>query len=334
MEAKQERIEWVDLASGIMILWLMIFHALEPSIGTNITGKIPFLYFFMPWFFFKSGMLFKVKAPQTEFKNNFNKLIIQGFIKWSIIGYIALILDHWLIYNDLTARVAFYTPARSLLLNGSIPLNGALWFIPVLFIIRQTFNYLSINFTPPSLWIFIISGFTISAICHFANTRFIPSYIHSFGWGLCCFTAGYWYSHSKLEKKYVIILSAIVYVASLFTSIPDKYCVPQNHIISGLWIPASILSCIFFNYICEIIDTVKTPLKKVLSPFKLIGANSMIFYVSHYIVFRIVFDIIGNYKAEWHSSWLGLSICIICYFVVALITINYQKTRKYKTNMQ
>lgn len=146
-----DRIEWVDLASGIMILWLLFFHALYPSIGANITGEIPFLYFFMPWFFFKSGMFFKIKESKLEFKGNFKKLMLDGFIKWSIIGYVAYILEHWLIYDDLTARLAFYSPARSLMLGGCIPLNTALWFLPVLFVIRQSFNYIKQKFAPPHL---------------------------------------------------------------------------------------------------------------------------------------------------------------------------------------
>ena len=149
MAEAKERIEWVDLASGIMILWLLVFHALFPSVGANITGKIPFLYFFMPWFFFKSGMLFKVKDPQIEFKTNFRKLIINGFIVWSIIGHLAYLLDHWLIYHDLTLRLAFYTPARCLLLKGSIPINEALWFLPVLFLVRQAFNFIKFKIHPP-----------------------------------------------------------------------------------------------------------------------------------------------------------------------------------------
>ena len=319
-----DRIEWVDLASGIMILWLLFFHALYPSIGANVTGKIPFLYFFMPWFFFKSGMLFKIKEPKLEFKDNFKKLMLDGFIKWSIIGYVAYILEHWLIYGDLTARLAFYSPARSLLLGGCIPLNAALWFLPVLFIIRQLFNYIKQKIAPP-IWAFLIMGFVVSTICHFADTRFIPVYVKNFGWGLCCFAAGYWYSNSKCDKKYLILISAVVYIASLFTSIPDKYCVPQGHLISGLWIPASILSCIAFNYFCQVFDKFNFPVTVVRSLFKYIGRNSMIFYVSHYIVFRIVFDIIGIYKEKWYSSWVGLSICMICCFVVGVSLIKFKK---------
>lgn len=49
---KQQRIAWVDVARGILILWVMAFHAMNTSrvFGpVDVRVALPFLTFSMPW---------------------------------------------------------------------------------------------------------------------------------------------------------------------------------------------------------------------------------------------------------------------------------------------
>lgn len=83
------RLPWLDFASGIMILWMIMGHAINAAWGyevrdlwgirdasllpkgvhafINNEGALellspcvvfPYLHFFMPWFFYKSGHFF------------------------------------------------------------------------------------------------------------------------------------------------------------------------------------------------------------------------------------------------------------------------------------
>ena len=62
------RIQYIDIVAGILILWMIIQHALfhawaiDPnysySRGWNPNMWFPYLHFFMPWFFYKSGAFF------------------------------------------------------------------------------------------------------------------------------------------------------------------------------------------------------------------------------------------------------------------------------------
>jgi len=70
-----QRLKYLDIASGIMIVWLLLFHALYPMLGDNICGKVPYLYFFMPWFFYKSGMMFEVKSEKELMIKDTKKLL-------------------------------------------------------------------------------------------------------------------------------------------------------------------------------------------------------------------------------------------------------------------
>lgn len=39
----------------------------------------------------------------------------------------------------------------------------------------------------------------------------------------------------------------------------------------------------------------------------------MTFYVSHFIIFKVVYDIIGYNKNAWYSGWQGVLIITIAY---------------------
>ena len=77
-----ERFKYLDIASGIMIIWVLLYHALYPMLELNILSKIPFLYFFMPWFFYKSGYMFNVNTNKELFRKDFRKLLLP-FAFWS-----------------------------------------------------------------------------------------------------------------------------------------------------------------------------------------------------------------------------------------------------------
>ena len=57
----ENRLKYLDVASGIMTIWVIVFHAIYPMYGTDELKVIPWLYYFMPWFFYKAGMMFHPK---------------------------------------------------------------------------------------------------------------------------------------------------------------------------------------------------------------------------------------------------------------------------------
>ena len=77
----------------------MYYHALYPMLGDEIFKHIPLLYFFMPWFFYKSGMLFAPKAARMMGGGK----LLYPFVIWSSIGWLAYIGWHWYV-GDLTPR--------------------------------------------------------------------------------------------------------------------------------------------------------------------------------------------------------------------------------------
>lgn len=79
----------LDSVAGLLIIVMIIGHIIQRLGLDNIRLSYYlqlFFPYFMVWFFFKAGMLFKAKPMKQLVINKFNRLIIP-FILWSLIGY-------------------------------------------------------------------------------------------------------------------------------------------------------------------------------------------------------------------------------------------------------
>lgn len=318
------RVKYLDIASGIMIVWLLVYHALYPMYEDSISAAIPFLYFFMPRFFYKSGMMFQMKDVKSLLIKDYKKLIIT-FIIWSLVGYIIMILWYFCQSHELTWKIILKRPIRSFLLNCSIPLNSALWFIPVLFMVRQLTNWLLTRFKSYAI---AICSLMFSIVCllvnKFISPHYLPTWISGTAWGMFFFSSAIYLREYEV-KKWMIVLSVAIYVISLCTGIPSVYSADEPGVLlHSIWYIASLFSCICFNNACRFIVYVYNKLlnkkDKFLFPIlSYVGRNSMSFYVVHYIIFKISFDIIAMYKYEWYATYQGLLIVLLCYAVICPI---------------
>ena len=290
-----KRLSYVDIGAGVMIIWLLYYHALYPMYEREILNVFPWLFYFMPWFFYKSGYFFKPKSLKESIKKDAGKLLKQ-FAIWSAIGYVVYMLCHIFLFDDLSLRNAFYTPLRSLFLGGSIPLNSALWFLLTLFVVRQ----IAIFVTPKcnALWLGVI-GAIIACILHFVNYQFTPFTIYSTAWGLCFFAIGYAMDIPEVYKK-------------------EDTCAWYSYV---LWYPTSIAGCIVYNNVCRWLEKAEIKLHtyihtSLFSPIKWVGRHSMTFYVAHFIIFKVVYDLIGKYHEAWYAGWQGVLIITIAYISI------------------
>lgn len=133
------RNESIDTAAGIMILYMIFTHVCQHYHLENSTVYITcehLLYFFMPWFFFKAGMFFKI-GENKEVINKGIRRLLKPFILYSLLGHISYCTFAYL-KNDFHSSMLI--PYRSLLLQGSIPGNLPLWFLLSLLGCRIIFN--------------------------------------------------------------------------------------------------------------------------------------------------------------------------------------------------
>lgn len=275
----------------------------------------------MPWFFYKSGYMFNVKTNKELLGKDFRKLLLP-FIFWSIVGYIAYIVIQ-IDTQNLTLRSALYVPIRSLFLNCSIPLNSALWFIPVLYLVRIIANALLKKIQPI---IIPITALLIAVLCHLYSFRLMPVWISNTAWGLFFFSAAYMLKKHE-TNKWVIICCSIIYIISLFSEIPSIDSAKEQNILSNfLWYPYCLCGCIVFNNFCRLLvivgrwfyNIIKIDQQKIFPIFSYVGENSMSFYLPHYIIFKLGFEILDITLPYFYSHIVGVVIICILYAAILL----------------
>ena len=307
-----KRLSYIDIGAGVMIIWLLYYHALYPMYEREILNVFPWLFYFMPWFFYKSGYFFKPKSLKESAKKDAGKLLKQ-FAIWSAIGYICYILSMLFIIDDFSLRNAFYRPIRSFILSGTIPLNDALWFLPVLFFVRTIGSWIFNKYNVVTIG--LISGL-FAIIVHLIDIPYMPGYIYCTAWGLFFFAMGFVMRNYE-QNRWVIIFSAIILLLTFtMTNIPEVYkkedtCSWYWYV---LWYPASIAGCIVFNNVCRWLEKAGTKVHiSLFSPIKWVGRHSMTFYVAHFIIFKVVYDLIAKYQESWYADWQGVLMITIAY---------------------
>ncbi|MBQ8938987.1 MAG: hypothetical protein IJ047_02020 [Paludibacteraceae bacterium] len=357
----QQRISYIDLGAGIMILWMILGHAFSTSHGMEITlhelwdvtdaslipegvhakigsdghirgmglgAYIPsVLFFFMPWFFYKSGQFFNKRSISDEWNKDWNKLMRQ-FLIWSVIGYV-LHITFLSIDGVITLRNATYSVLRGFFLNGHIELNVPLWFLFTLFIVRQIANVLLPKEEDSYYWIkcigLIVICFAVAFGCYCTNFRLMPLWVANGAAGLAYFTLGY--CLRRYETKWWLLVPCVLgYVACCIWGFPEVG-MRSNECSSMLkyiaWMPGSLAGIVSFNMLCRLISKY---LHYLSLPFEYIGKYAMIIYVSHGILYITISRALVSFDLTTlmpYTIWLILCSYVLflpafCYFIPRL----------------
>ena len=197
------RIDHIDIAAGIMILWLLLYHALWPIYESEVLHTIPWFFYFMPWFFYKSGYFFAPKPLNVTIRKDASKLLKQYAI-WSIIGFFFYIAELLMFGDGISFHTLFYKPLRNLIFIGAVPVDRSLWFLPVLFFVHLLATIFSRKVD--LLWVGIIC-LIIAVALHFIHYDNMPRPIYATAWGLFFFSVGN--KLSKIENNILVFLGAI-----------------------------------------------------------------------------------------------------------------------------
>ena len=341
------RLPWLDFASGIMILWMIIYHAIYAvwyfelndywgmtdlsllpkgmHAFINVNGDfdvhdptliIPWLHFFMPWFFYKSGMFFQKRNVKDLWKKDSQKLL-KNFLIWSIVGYILFLLLG-LLDHSLTLRGATYSVIRGLFMTGKVPLNTPLWFLLTLFGVRFVANIALPEREDKNAVLRIVCvvlfGYVVSYLAYRVDYRLLPYWVANGAAGLSFFALGYTFRDIE-SKWWLIVLGAIVYAVGCVSGFPIVNMWP-NDLVRGnylLWIPIAFFCIVFFNVLCQkLYDYVR------IKPIEWIGKNAMIIYVSHMLVVSTITDgLLLYFNVKPSSLWVFVMI-VLAYFLLLL----------------
>lgn len=328
----KERISYVDLGAGIMILWVILLHAISTYLGMewyginrevitdisllphgihyyiNPSGQItnmpvmvwfPYLHFVMPWFFYKSGQFF-VKRSQLDLVRKDSHKLLRQFIIWSAVGYIFFLIFTWM-NGMLTWREVTYRVMKRLFLEGHVEINLPLWFLFTLIGVRQIANIVLPSKESKYYWlicvVIVLFGYVVSYAAFRWNHRLLPLWVANGAAGLAFFTMGY--SLQKYEKQWWLLLPCMaIYLACCIWKFPIVG-MRGNTLTQGIYLlnmPACLAGIVVFNVLCGFLAKY---LRSISLPFEIVGQYAMVIYVTHGIIYRFISRLI--YFNKWES---------------------------------
>lgn len=326
---KGSRIIYINVVSGIMISWMILVHCVFFS-----HQSVPFLHFFgffMPWFFYKSGMFFFPIESKAQLKKDANKLLrfflvysFIGWIIWSVLG---------LIDGSLGWRGCLYKPVSDFIHHGSISANGALWFLLSLFFVRQLCNVLIKKIPSPILAVIcFVIAVTLNAI-GWQNHSWWFGNVFS---GMCFFLWGYWLN-DKESNRVIFFLSALFYTFVIIacfmewiSDFPYLY-MHANKMHKGnylLFFPTALAGIIIINNLFRILC--KYIKFRVL---EYIGKNSMTFYTTHWILLVII-TFGANYFFNLNESHIIFLVLLVASVMLLPLISEFIKSLKIQRKSQ
>lgn len=190
-----------------MILWHIVQHChMQETLWWQWEGRV--LFFFMPWFFFKSGMFFHPMADSREFMRRTARRLLAPFVAWSLIaipiGLVAVVV------SDRAAMWQWYAGPllKQPLLLGAVGYNGSLWFLTALFLVRLLANYVA-NFGKNGLATATVLCVVVAVAFQWSPLRW-PLLEHTLT-GLFFFIAGY--ALRRLQYRRAVAMTAAVLTA-------------------------------------------------------------------------------------------------------------------------
>jgi hypothetical protein len=298
----------LDWICGLLIIHMIGGHIAQFMHERYILDSV--FFFFMPWFFFKSGMFHKIKKEDVIIIKSAKRLLIP-FIVFSLIGELFLMfkligLERYTL-SEFGIRVFKYA-----IYNGICEGNLPLWFLLTLFMDKICFNLLQLK--QISHVSIIIGSFLVAIFLRYLKINF-PPYCISFFTGLFFYSMGFYlknfqYSRWLFFLSILAVLSITLFMPT-FINMRDSTVRYGNFVI---WFPYALSGIIVINNLVKNI-----PYLLNISLIIKIGQNSMPIYVTHWIILSIVEIVLMLIGVQSRSvfMWVMIFACII---VLPLLT--------------
>ncbi|CDF80625.1 O-acetyl transferase [Formosa agariphila KMM 3901] len=303
-----ERDKSLDIISGIMIIWMVILHSFQWG---NLTESIIYifllkcLYFFMAWFYFKTGFLYKIgRGLINTFKKGIDQLIIPMLI-WTAIGYLLTIPE--LLTGNYPLWKIPIAPLFFLVSSGDTIGNSPLWFLLSLFFIKIMFPFIArLNLNIKK--IIAISLLCLSWVFEKNNIK-IPFGLHSFPLGLFFTLSGLLCNEFRVPDRInKIRLWLILPYIALSIFLAGYVDFHNNNLMYGNYWLFTLNTLIAINLCLVLFKDVN------LTILSWIGKKSLVYLVIHWPIFyliKISFEFL-NISTKNYLYVVSLNIIAIC----------------------
>lgn len=309
-----KRIEWIDIAKGILIILVVLGHSEISGVTASVINS-----FHMATFFFLAGMTIKL----NENKNLFIAKRLKGLIMPYIVLAFIFLGYQFMKYKIIGGGYKF--DLKSGLLSIFIPVSGristtvyGLWFLPCLFLANIAvygLEYLYRSKKQLALFSYIVGSAGCIIFYEITGIASILSILpFAVLWLLCGVKAKGKLDKIKLYSTQIIIVMGILFV--IFVGMNYRISHVRFDLSSmtmGVW-PLYILSGLagtFFT-ICISIQLEKM---KILAK---IGKDSLLYYGLHFEVLGVIDKVVN----------IGIFQMVITIFILWWIILVYNKIKK------
>ncbi|MCM1337807.1 MAG: acyltransferase [Candidatus Amulumruptor caecigallinarius] len=311
------RDESLDIVAGLLIIWMMLSHA-----GAGADYFPPFygwidraLYFFMPWFFFKAGMFFRVKPRREFLRSNWKRLLVP-FLAFSLLGYV-MWLPGVISQPGLSLTYKIGAPIVQLLKEGSVTANIPLWFLLSLFLVKGVANEALLRRW--NVWITGAVGLAIGLGLYLIG-EVEPLWVANSAVGLAFFMLGY-VLHSPAAPSNRVrgwLDGRIIYIVALTLFVLHNVLCPgsmsmRTNTFSGvvtgygteylLWFVASVLGILLLNKGAK-----WRPLR--YTGLHVVGRDSMGYLAVHQLVINVALVLVAAIF-PWADGPVRLTGCVV-----------------------
>lgn len=277
------------------------------------------LFFFMPWFFYKSGMYFKEKNLLTCLKSSITKLI-KPYIIFTICG-LPYIWFNLFMRDDENWVHYVLSPVKMLIFKGDNIANYPLWFLLSLFAVLNIYNFLHRYISP---YIILIISFILSITEYYINSN-IPYYIPNICIGTAFYTIGHLSLKINLKEQKILFLAIIICFLFAFL-LPQYVDVRTNTLLYGnylVWFLSSVVSCFVYT----------SAFRNLAHLFPVwliaIGRDSMSFYVLHWLIISYA-SLICSKILYVESGWILFFILLSCCILILPLCSYFLKNTQFK----
>lgn len=220
----------IDFLSGLLLSYMIYTHISQVTLCDETTLYIlldSFLFFFMPWFYFKSGVFYKKcgESSQKSLKKIWKRFVLP-FIVFSIANIPIYCLSFF--HNSTNDSQFFPSFIKQIIYDfiivGSPFGNAPMWFLISLIFIRL----LALRIQKDDLYLLMSFSFLVISFFlwkyHIGPIRLvIPSLL-----GFFFFTLGYFFKY--IQYHFLLFLSAIVFYTYFLIFCPFHVSIRSNEI--------------------------------------------------------------------------------------------------------
>ena len=319
-----QRYFYLDVISGVFIVQIIVMHVLQFSglynTGTAFDVWDSLLFFFMPWFYFKSGLFIRRSDDvKAQIRRDMYRLIVP-YVIFTIIGS-AVYACFDLYEGAKPLWKILLSPLWGVVKVGSAGGNLPLWFLLSLFWAHLLFYALPERLERPAVVVALLCGLALNKmdiLLPFSLSTVFPGFVFLLLGKWC---RNWLFDGEKL--KFVagggkIWLFLIAFILLVYFFHPDGGGMRLNKM-TGLytvWILGAFLGCFLLCVLLRACSNKWIP----LSVLGYLGRKSMVYYVLHWIPLFTAYRALQLWCVDMEEGYLFLILLIVVAMFLAVFT--------------